>query len=910
MPPITNTALNITKSGIVIRYLDTANGATSSQNVSFLNKTFSLNSGFKVTAGTSAFAGAVSMANNLSVASTLTVAGSTLLGGMLDVVGPMYLHGGIQIDGPTTLGSSLDVMGASRLHSTLEVDGATTLHSTLTVQDALVANSTLQVAGTTSLQNALVVTGPTSLSSSLNVSSLGTFGNGLTVAGPTNLSTLAVGGTSLLTGLVRTIGDVNVGGALDVAGNTNVTVFTATGATTINNVFTANGAAVVNNTLHVSSALTAGAALDVGGATTLRANLAVATNAAIGTSLSTGTTLTVGTTSLLQGAVSTLANMSVGGQLLAAQSTILSGTLDVSGAVTCNQGLTLNGPLTMPNSYGTLAGATFIHDVDIGGNLTVAKATTLNSTVYVSRATTLNDALTVAKVTTLNDALTVAKATTLNASLYVSTATTLNDTLSVAQATNLQSTLTVAGAASLNKSLFVNQLTTLHGDTTLDADLLVKGTTNISSLLNVAGSTTISGALTVGGAVTFSNNLTVQGNLFVNGTTTALETSTLQVKDNGILVAEGNVTDVLQSGLMIQYQPTNAPEPLFAGIKRQPVTGEFIFFKDAANQISQAPTSIAPYIYLPLEGDDADVKGNALITANGTVTYTEGIVGNSSAEFLNTAGGTAVNYLRGYWDGAPQYTISFWCYLYSVGTKQVLWSADNNTTAIYVNADGTLAATILSNNIPTVFASSATVNVATWHYVTFVFQTDDVCSLYLDHNLVSSVTQTGEVGISSGSFGVGTYDVATTNALRGRIDDLRIYHAVLTSQAASLEVFLDVYASIMADSFTSASDKRLKKNIATLDGALDNLHTLRGVYHDWNDPSQGGRQIGVIAQEVQAIYPELVQEGGNGFLSVNYPKLTAVLLQSIKELHAKHNHDIQELKELIHALRGNTPCHS
>jgi hypothetical protein len=61
---------------------------------------------------------------------------------------------------------------------------------------------------------------------------------------------------------------------------------------------------------------------------------------------------------------------------------------------------------------------------------------------------------------------------------------------------------------------------------------------------------------------------------------------------------------------------------------------------------------------------------------------------------------------------------------------------------------------------------------------------------------------------------------------------------------------------------------------------------IRGVYHDWIDESQGGRQIGVIAQEIQAVYPELVMEGGNGYLSVNYPKLTAVLLQSVKELKA------------------------
>jgi cytoskeletal protein CcmA (bactofilin family) len=702
---------------------------------------------------------------------------------------------------------------------------------------------------------------------------------------------------------VSTISDVNVNGALNVVGNTNVTILTATGATTLNNVFTVNGAATVNNTLSVSSALNAAASLDVGGVTTLRANLSVATGAVIGTTLSTGTTLSVGTTSLLRGDVSTLANMSIGGQLLAAQSTILSGTLNVSGAVTFENELTVNGPLIMPSSYGTLAGATFIHDVGIGGALTVAKATTLNSTVYVSRATTLNDVLTVAKVATLNDTLTVAKATTLNDTLYVSSTATLNDTLTVAKATTLQSTLQVQGATTLDATLFVNQLTTLHGDATMDADLHVKGSANISTLLNVAGSTLIGGALTVGGAVTFSNNLTVQGNLFVNGTTTALETSTLQVKDNGILIAEGNTTDVLQSGIMVQYQPTDSIEPLYAGIKRQPVTGEFIFFKDAANQISQAPTSIAPYIYLPLEGDDADVKGNSLITANGTVTYAAGTVGANSARFLNTAGGTATKYLRGSWEGAPEYTVSFWFYLEEAEVTQVLWSADNDTTVIYINPNDQLTAKMTSDGSSYVFGSSARLFPSEWHYVTFVFQTEGLCSLYLNHNLVSSTTHSGDQGMSSGSFGVGTYDVSTTHALRGRVDDLRIYHAVLSSQAASLEVFLDVYAAIMADSFTSASDQRLKKNIVTLNGALDNLQTLRGVYHDWNDPNQSAdRQIGVIAQEVQEIYPELVTVGGNGFLSVNYPKLTAVLLQSIKELHVKHNQDIQELKEMIQAL--------
>jgi hypothetical protein len=97
----------------------------------------------------------------------------------------------------------------------------------------------------------------------------------------------------------------------------------------------------------------------------------------------------------------------------------------------------------------------------------------------------------------------------------------------------------------------------------------------------------------------------------------------------------------------------------------------------------------------------------------------------------------------------------------------------------------------------------------------------------------------------------------------------------------------DVYAGIMAESFACASDARLKKNIVTLDGALNRLDDIRGVYHDWIDENQSTkRQIGVIAQEVQEVYPELVSTGANGYLSVDYPKLTAVLLQSVKELKA------------------------
>ena len=93
-----------------------------------------------------------------------------------------------------------------------------------------------------------------------------------------------------------------------------------------------------------------------------------------------------------------------------------------------------------------------------------------------------------------------------------------------------------------------------------------------------------------------------------------------------------------------------------------------------------------------------------------------------------------------------------------------------------------------------------------------------------------------------------------------------------------------------------SSDERLKENIVPLTGALDKVKALRGVSFNWKElneeekstvHSHEGHDIGVIAQEIQAQYPELVTERENGYLAVDYVKLTAVLLQAIKELDAK-----------------------
>jgi len=94
-----------------------------------------------------------------------------------------------------------------------------------------------------------------------------------------------------------------------------------------------------------------------------------------------------------------------------------------------------------------------------------------------------------------------------------------------------------------------------------------------------------------------------------------------------------------------------------------------------------------------------------------------------------------------------------------------------------------------------------------------------------------------------------------------------------------------------------SSDKRLKKNIKPISSALDKLLQISGVTFDWIEKeeihSHKGHDVGVIAQEVEAVLPEVVVTRDNGYKAVNYEKIVPLLIESIKDLKA----EIDELKK-------------
>ncbi len=105
-----------------------------------------------------------------------------------------------------------------------------------------------------------------------------------------------------------------------------------------------------------------------------------------------------------------------------------------------------------------------------------------------------------------------------------------------------------------------------------------------------------------------------------------------------------------------------------------------------------------------------------------------------------------------------------------------------------------------------------------------------------------------------------------------------------------------------------ASDRDLKQNIQPLDNALDRISQMRGVAYDWrNDVREAkyypGPQIGVLGQDVEAVFPELVGTDSRGYKFVRYQKLVAPLIEAVKELAAQKDAEIAQLKTENEAIK-------
>lgn len=133
---------------------------------------------------------------------------------------------------------------------------------------------------------------------------------------------------------------------------------------------------------------------------------------------------------------------------------------------------------------------------------------------------------------------------------------------------------------------------------------------------------------------------------------------------------------------------------------------------------------------------------------------------------------------------------------------------------------------------------------------------------------------------------------------QGSGDLFRAWAGANGSQQKKFSVTND--GTVFATAYNTPSDGRLKDNITSLGNALEKISALRGVSYTMKNDPEHAQHIGVIAQELEQQYPELVHTDDQGMKSVAYANLSAVLIEAVKE----QQQQIQQQSAQIEALQA------
>ena len=166
--------------------------------------------------------------------------------------------------------------------------------------------------------------------------------------------------------------------------------------------------------------------------------------------------------------------------------------------------------------------------------------------------------------------------------------------------------------------------------------------------------------------------------------------------------------------------------------------------------------------------------------------------------------------------------------------------------------------------------------------------------IIVDTGIIPDVDKGAYIGKEDQAFETAYIDgirlgVGGTTTIDTRGGDLVISAAIGSSVSISTVTTMTSDLNVEGDiTAFYTSDRRLKDNITPIDDPLAKVISISGNTYDWNDKSgKTGKDVGVIAQEIEEVLPEAVTTRKSGYLAVDYDRVVPLLVEAIKELNAK-----------------------
>tara|TARA_B100000424_G_scaffold210092_1_gene167485 strand:+ start:75 stop:1949 length:1875 start_codon:yes stop_codon:yes gene_type:complete len=502
-------------------------------------------------------------------------------------------------------------------------------------------------------------------------------------------------------------------------------------------------------------------------------------------------------------------------------------------------------------------------------------------------------------------------------------------------------------------------------DITLDADggdiFLKDGGTTFGSLTNTSGNLIIKSGTTT--AMTFSGaNVTIAGNLTVSGTTTTVDSSTINVTNS--FTFEGSTADSFETTLTVA-DPTadrtvtiqdathtlvgrdttdtltnktlTSPvltTPIFTGATDQ--RGSFVFEGATADSFETTvsvvdPTADRTINFPNASGTVAVIQSGASIifegatadsfettitmtdpTADRTITFpdTTGTVSILTAEETLT-NKTLTTPIIAEIDNGSTITLDAGTdiildadggdiFLKDGGT--VFGEFTNSSEDFIIKAPASNKDLLIKGNdngseITALTFDMSEAGAATFNSTITCTGITNTGTFVLEGSTADSFETTFTAGNPTSditvTLPVQTGTVVVSNSTAG--NDVRIDSLGVATDASGTAGEIRATNDITA---FHSSDVVLKENIVEIPSALDMVDKIRGVFFDWKDDyieSKGGEDgyfvrkhdVGLIAQEVEKVLPEIVGTRQDGIKAIKYDRLVPLLLQAIKELQAK-----------------------